>query len=251
LVSRQTVAVTGLVDVDLVNRSKDWAFALLFNVGPGSPVPVDPGRQFDVGRNQRHDLVRMTGLTKDDLAMLLARSHASGIPEPDALPQKGSWRKLLIGRATPTSSARSAILLPVARIPGGVIARSRTHATGPADLHTQRFSERGARCATLGELAGSRGRRARLRSAPGFEPGTEPGAGFRDPAGTRLGTRLGILADRDDDGHLLQIFTKAAQARPTLFFEVIERHGGRGFGRGNFKELFEAIEREQALRGNL
>jgi 4-hydroxyphenylpyruvate dioxygenase len=63
--------------------------------------------------------------------------------------------------------------------------------------------------------------------------------------------RLGILADRDDDGYLLQIFTKAAQDRPTLFFEVIERHGARGFGGGNFKALFEAIEREQALRGNL
>ena len=63
--------------------------------------------------------------------------------------------------------------------------------------------------------------------------------------------RLGILADRDDDGYLLQIFTKTAQDRPTLFFEVIERHGARRFGDGNFKALFEAIEREQALRGNL
>ena len=63
--------------------------------------------------------------------------------------------------------------------------------------------------------------------------------------------RLRILADRDDDGYLLQIFTKTAQDRPTLFFEVIERHGARGFGDGNFKALFEAIEREQAARGNL
>ncbi len=63
--------------------------------------------------------------------------------------------------------------------------------------------------------------------------------------------RLGILADRDDDGYLLQIFTKTVQDRPTLFLEVIERHGARGFGDGNFKALFEAIEREQALRGNL
>ena len=63
--------------------------------------------------------------------------------------------------------------------------------------------------------------------------------------------RLRILADRDDDGYLLQIFTKTAQDRPTLFFEVIERHGARGFGDGNFKALFEAIEREQARRGNL
>jgi 4-hydroxyphenylpyruvate dioxygenase len=63
--------------------------------------------------------------------------------------------------------------------------------------------------------------------------------------------RLKILADRDDEGYLLQIFTKTAQDRPTLFFEVIERHGAVGFGEGNFKALFEAIEREQALRGNL
>jgi 4-hydroxyphenylpyruvate dioxygenase len=63
--------------------------------------------------------------------------------------------------------------------------------------------------------------------------------------------RLKILADRDEEGYLLQIFTKTAQDRPTLFFEVIERHGSRGFGEGNFKALFEAIEREQALRGNL
>jgi 4-hydroxyphenylpyruvate dioxygenase len=63
--------------------------------------------------------------------------------------------------------------------------------------------------------------------------------------------RLGILADRDDDGYLLQIFTKPVGDRPTVFFEVIERHGARGFGDGNFKALFEAIEREQARRGNL
>ncbi len=62
---------------------------------------------------------------------------------------------------------------------------------------------------------------------------------------------LGILADRDDEGYLLQIFTRPVQDRPTLFFEVIERHGSRGFGKGNFKALFEALEREQALRGNL
>jgi 4-hydroxyphenylpyruvate dioxygenase len=62
---------------------------------------------------------------------------------------------------------------------------------------------------------------------------------------------LGILVDNDDDGYLLQIFTKTVQDRPTVFFEVIERHGSRGFGAGNFKALFEAIEREQELRGNL
>ena len=61
----------------------------------------------------------------------------------------------------------------------------------------------------------------------------------------------GILVDRDEDGYLLQIFTKPLGDRPTIFFEIIERHGARGFGEGNFKALFEAIEREQALRGNL
>ena len=64
-------------------------------------------------------------------------------------------------------------------------------------------------------------------------------------------SELGILVDRDEEGYLLQIFTKAVEDRPTVFFEVIERKGSRGFGKGNFKALFEAIEREQALRGNL
>jgi 4-hydroxyphenylpyruvate dioxygenase len=63
--------------------------------------------------------------------------------------------------------------------------------------------------------------------------------------------RLGILVDRDDEGYLLQIFTKPIGDRPTIFFELIERHGARGFGEGNFKALFEAIEREQERRGNL
>ncbi|HEX2413934.1 MAG TPA: VOC family protein, partial [Thermoleophilaceae bacterium] len=63
--------------------------------------------------------------------------------------------------------------------------------------------------------------------------------------------RLGILVDRDDEGYLLQIFTKPTGDRPTVFFEIIERHGARGFGEGNFKALFEAIEREQERRGNL
>jgi 4-hydroxyphenylpyruvate dioxygenase len=83
---------------------------------------------------------------------------------------------------------------------------------------------------------------------------------YYDEVGERVGEieedyddlrRHRILADRDDDGYLLQIFTKTVQDRPTLFFEVIERHGARGFGDGNFKALFEAIEREQAARGNL
>jgi 4-hydroxyphenylpyruvate dioxygenase len=63
--------------------------------------------------------------------------------------------------------------------------------------------------------------------------------------------RLGVLVDRDHDGHLLQIFTETVTDRPTVFFEVIQREGAKGFGAGNFKALFEAIEREQARRGNL
>ncbi len=62
---------------------------------------------------------------------------------------------------------------------------------------------------------------------------------------------LGILIDRDDEGYLLQIFSKPVQDRPTLFFEIIQRKGAKSFGKGNFKALFEAIEREQAERGNL
>jgi 4-hydroxyphenylpyruvate dioxygenase len=62
---------------------------------------------------------------------------------------------------------------------------------------------------------------------------------------------LGILVDHDDEGYLLQIFSKPIVNRPTVFFEIIERKGARGFGEGNFKALFEALEREQDLRGNL
>jgi len=61
----------------------------------------------------------------------------------------------------------------------------------------------------------------------------------------------GILVDRDDEGYMLQLFTKPVEDRPTLFYEIIQRKGSRSFGRGNFKALFEAIEREQELRGNL
>jgi 4-hydroxyphenylpyruvate dioxygenase len=103
-------------------------------------------------------------------------------------------------------------------------------------------------CATVDEL---RSRGVRFLDTPDT---------YYDEAESRVGEidkswedvrRLKILADRDDDGYLLQIFTKPAQDRPTMFFEIIERHGARGFGQGNFKALFEAIEREQALRGNL
>ncbi|HEX9116654.1 MAG TPA: VOC family protein, partial [Anaerolineae bacterium] len=62
---------------------------------------------------------------------------------------------------------------------------------------------------------------------------------------------LGILVDRDDEGYLLQIFSKPIQDRPTMFIEVIQRHGSQSFGKGNFKALFEAIELEQEERGNL
>jgi 4-hydroxyphenylpyruvate dioxygenase len=62
---------------------------------------------------------------------------------------------------------------------------------------------------------------------------------------------LGILVDRDEEGYLLQLFTKPVQDRPTLFFEIIQRKGAKSFGKGNFKALFEAIEREQEQRGNL
>lgn len=62
---------------------------------------------------------------------------------------------------------------------------------------------------------------------------------------------LGIMIDADEEGYLLQIFTKRVEDRPTLFFEIIQRMGARGFGAGNFKALFESIEREQASRGTL
>ncbi len=64
-------------------------------------------------------------------------------------------------------------------------------------------------------------------------------------------SKLGILIDKDDEGYLLQIFSKPVEDRPTLFFEIIQRKGAKSFGKGNFKALFEAIEREQQERGNL
>src|SRR5690606_10961082 len=63
--------------------------------------------------------------------------------------------------------------------------------------------------------------------------------------------RRRVLVDRDEDGYMLQIFTKPQQDRPTVFYEIIERHGSLSFGKGNFKALFEALEKEQARRGNL
>jgi 4-hydroxyphenylpyruvate dioxygenase len=97
--------------------------------------------------------------------------------------------------------------------------------------------------------------------AAGVEFLNTPGSYYEDPElRERIGEvrvpieelqERGILVDRDEDGYLLQIFTKPVQDRPTVFFELIERHGSLGFGKGNFKALFEAIEREQDLRGNL
>ena len=104
-----------------------------------------------------------------------------------------------------------------------------------------------------------RGQRPRHDARPGWSSWRTPGS-YYDELGswvgqTRVATdelrELGILADRDEDGYLLQIFTQPVQDRPTVFFELIERHGSQGFGKGNFKALFEAIEREQARRGNL
>ena len=96
--------------------------------------------------------------------------------------------------------------------------------------------------------------------AEGIEFLTTPDSYYEDPElRARIGTvrapieelqRRGILVDRDEDGYLLQIFTKPIGDRPTVFFELIERHGSLGFGKGNFKALFEAIEREQDKRGN-
>ena len=95
----------------------------------------------------------------------------------------------------------------------------------------------------------------------GVEFLTTPDSYYEDPGlRARIGNvrvpieelqKRAILVDRDEDGYLLQIFTKPLGDRPTVFFELIERHGSLGFGKGNFKALFEAIEREQGLRGNL
>jgi 4-hydroxyphenylpyruvate dioxygenase len=99
----------------------------------------------------------------------------------------------------------------------------------------------------------------RALRANGVEFLTVPGS-YYDALEARVGRidesvdtvrELGLLVDRDEEGYLLQVFTKPVEDRPTLFFEIIQRKGSRGFGKGNFKALFESIEREQALRGNL
>ena len=82
-----------------------------------------------------------------------------------------------------------------------------------------------------------------------YDDAKERMAGFELPWDALC--RANILADRDDDGYLLQIFTETITDRPAVFFEVIERRGAKGFGEGNFKALFEAIERDQTRRANL
>lgn len=100
----------------------------------------------------------------------------------------------------------------------------------------------------------------RAMKARGVEFLPAPPGAYYDELSARVGKidediaplrELGILVDRDEEGYLLQIFTKPVEDRPTLFFEIIQRKGAKSFGAGNFKALFEAIEREQALRGNL
>jgi 4-hydroxyphenylpyruvate dioxygenase len=85
-------------------------------------------------------------------------------------------------------------------------------------------------------------------------------ASYYDTVAARVGTiaedlailkSLGIMVDRDEDGYLLQIFTKPVEDRPTLFFEIIQRKGAKSFGKGNFQALFESIEAEQERRGTL
>ena len=99
-------------------------------------------------------------------------------------------------------------------------------------------------------VAGAARARRALHAGARHATTTRPASAW--PGSTCRGTtsqRLNILVDRDDDGYLLQIFTETVTDRPTVFFEIIERRGATGFGEGNFKALFEAIERDQARRG--
>ena len=100
----------------------------------------------------------------------------------------------------------------------------------------------------------------KMLKARGVEFLSAPPAAYYEMMSTRVGEideeveqlkALGILVDRDEEGYLLQIFTKPVEDRPTLFFEIIQRKGAQSFGAGNFKALFESLEREQELRGNL
>ena len=101
---------------------------------------------------------------------------------------------------------------------------------------------------------GDRATRPRHRVSEGADDVLPGAAGARRQdrrAARHVLEELGILVDRDPDGYLLQIFTKPVEDRPTLFYEIIQRKGAKSFGKGNFKALFEAIEKEQELRGNL
>ena len=127
------------------------------------------------------------------------------------------------------------------------------------DRGVPRVPRRPGRAAHRAAVGGHRARRSRRCASRGVLFIATPDT-YYDIVQERVGDidenwddlrSMGILVDRDEEGYLLQLFTKIVQDRPTLFFEVIERHGSRGFGIGNFKSLFEAIEREQALRGNL
>ena len=92
--------------------------------------------------------------------------------------------------------------------------------------------------------------RSRILTVPAnYYESLSNGSSIEEPIETLK--ELGILVDRDEEGYLLQIFTKPVEPRPTLFFEIIQRKGALSFGKGNFKALFEAIEREQELRGTL
>ena len=106
-------------------------------------------------------------------------------------------------------------------------------------------------CAAVDVL---RARGVEFLATPWFvlhRPGTAARGSGRCGCRSRSCAARGILVDRDEDGYLLQIFTKPIGDRPTVFLELIERHGSSGFGKGNFRALFEAIEREQERRGNL
>ena len=127
------------------------------------------------------------------------------------------------------------------RVPG-VLRRAGRPARG--DRHQRHPGRAWTRCGR--PASSSWTRRTRTTTTRSCAPGSAP-SGYRSRS---CGARR-ILVDRDEDGYLLQIFTKPVQDRPTVFFELIERHGSLGFGKGNFKALFEAIEREQDRRGNL
>ena len=141
--------------------------------------------------------------------------------------------------------------VPDQRAGGRAGARARSRSTceyygGPGVQHiallTADIEQHGdARCGTNGVEF--------LRVPPSYYEQLPARVGEIDEASRRPSSELGILVDRDEEGYLLQLFTRPVEDRPTLFFEIIQRKGSRGFGKGNFRALFEAIEREQALQG--